>query len=68
MNKIKLLRQGFNLSELNDLELAQIMRERCELYDKCLSEISTATRMINTATSDVWENIVRIAKEISKRN
>ena len=61
MNKIKLLRQGFNLSELNDLELAQIMRERCELYDKCRSEISTAT-------SDVWENIVRIAKEISKRN
>lgn len=58
--KVRTLNPVYDLTRESDLELAQILKELCESYEKCRYEVSTAT-------GDVWTNIKRIAAEIVRR-
>ncbi|WP_321418158.1 hypothetical protein [uncultured Methanomethylovorans sp.] len=60
MCKLKLLRKDYDLSQESDIDLSYTMRNCCETFDQCYSNISTET-------SAAWESIVRIAVEIAER-
>ena len=57
---VALLNEDHDLAGDSDLELAHIMERLCNEYQMCRSTLSTATL-------DVWNCIVRVAKEILKR-
>jgi len=57
---VALLNKDYDLSGDTDLELARIMERLCSEYQMCRNTISTATL-------DVWNCIVRVAKEILRR-
>jgi len=57
---VALLNKDHDLSGDTDLELARIMERLCSEYQMCRNTISTATL-------DVWNCIVRVAKEILRR-
>jgi len=57
---VALLNEDYDLSGDTDLELARIMERLCSEYQMCRNTISTATL-------DVWNCIVRVAKEIARR-
>ena len=59
-DKIALLSKNHDLFSDTDLELSFIMERLCSEYQMCRNTISTATL-------DVWECIVRVAKEIVRR-
>ena len=58
---IRVLNPDYDLTSESDLELAETMKELCEVYIMCRHEISTAT-------CDVWASIVRVAEEIVRRS
>ena len=59
-DKIAVLNENCDLSENSDLELAAILKKLCGEYEMC-------RYCLSTATLDVWHGIVRIVKEIVKR-
>ena len=59
-DKIAVLNPDYDLSADSDLELAQTMKRLCSEYEMCRYTISTAT-------PEVWDCIVRVAKEIVRR-
>jgi len=59
-NTVKLLRKEFMLDFLDNLQLADTMRDLCDSYNRSYHEMSTATE-------DVWECIERVAIEIARR-
>ena len=59
-DKIAILSEDYDLSQDSDLELAATLKRLCGEYEMCRYGLSTATL-------DVWHGIVRIAKEIVKR-
>lgn len=60
MPKIRILSKDYDLTLVDDTELAVIMKEMCETYIMCRSEISTATL-------EVWDRIEHVSKEIMRR-
>jgi len=59
-DKIPVLNPDYDLSRDSDLELAAILKKLCNEYEMC-------RYCLSTATLDVWYGIVRVAKEIVKR-
>jgi len=59
-DKIAVLNKDYDLSVDSDLELARTMKRLCSEYEMC-------RYCLSTATLDVWHGIVRVAKEIVKR-
>jgi len=59
-DRLALLSKNYELSTDSDLELAMIMRTLCNEYVPCRCYLSPAT-------SEVWDCIVRVAKEIVRR-
>jgi len=59
-DKIPVLNPDYDLSADSDLELAATLKRLCGEYEMC-------RYCLSTATLDVWHGIVRIAKEIVKR-
>jgi len=59
-DKIAVLNENYDLSGDSDLELATTLKRLCSEYEKC-------RYCLSTATLDVWHGIVRVAKEIVKR-
>jgi len=59
-DKIAVLNKDYDLSVDSDLEIAQTMKRLCGEYEMC-------RYCLSTATLDVWHGIVRVAKEIVKR-
>lgn len=57
---VAILNPNHDLSGDSDVELAHIMERLCNEYQMCRCTLSTATL-------DVWNCIVRVAKEILKR-
>ncbi len=57
---VALLNKDYDLSGDTDLELARIMERLCSEYQMCRNVLSSATL-------DVWNCIVRVAKEIARR-
>ena len=57
---VALLNKDYDLSGDTDLELARIMERLCSEYQMCRNTLSSATL-------DVWNCIVRVAKEIARR-
>jgi hypothetical protein len=57
---IRILNKDYDLSCISDIELADIMQTQCDVYDMAYHEMSTAIL-------EVWASVVRIAKEIVKR-
>lgn len=60
MAEIRLLSKEYDLTIVDETELATILKEMCERYIMCRHEISTATL-------DAWECIERTSKEIVRR-
>jgi len=58
-DKIPVLNPDYDLSVDSDLELVQTMKRLCEVYEMCYYTIS--------ATCEVWDCIIRVAKEILRR-
>jgi len=58
---IRMLNKDYDLTAIDETELADTMKELCETYLMCRYEISTATL-------DVWDSIVRVSKEIVRRS
>ncbi|MHC1583140.1 MAG: hypothetical protein ACXQTM_00650 [Methanosarcinales archaeon] len=59
-DKIAVLSEDHDLSQDSDLELVAILKKLCAEYEMC-------RYCLSTATLDVWHGIVRVAKEIVKR-
>ena len=59
-DKIPVLNPDYDLSADSDLELAQTMKRLCGEYEMCYYTLSTAI-------CEVWGCIVRVAKEIVRR-
>ena len=59
-NGIRILNVDYALSDISDIELADIMRTQCDVYN-------VAYREISTAILEVWAGIERIAEEIVRR-
>ena len=59
-DKIAVLSEDYDLSQDSDLELATTLKRLCSEYEMC-------RYCLSTATLDVWHGIVRVAKEIVKR-
>jgi len=59
-DKIAVLSEDHDLSQDSDLELVAILKKLCAEYEMCRDCISSATLA-------VWDGIVRVAKEIVKR-
>ena len=59
-DKIPVLNPDYNLSADSDLELVQTMKRLCSEYEMCYYTISTAI-------CEVWDGVVRVAKEIVRR-
>jgi len=59
-DKIAVLSGDYDLSQDSDLELATTLKRLCSEYEMC-------RYCLSTATLDVWHGIVRVAKEIVKR-
>ena len=59
-DKIAVLNENYDLSGDSDLELATTLKKLCSEYEMC-------RYCLSTATLDVWHGIVRVAKEIVKR-
>jgi len=55
------LNKEYDLTLVDDVELATIMKDQCETFIKCKYEMSTAIL-------DAWDRIDQIAKEIARRN
>jgi len=60
VDKIAVLSEDYDLSQDSDLELAATLKRLCGEYEMC-------RYCLSTATLDVWHGIVRVAKEIVKR-
>ncbi|RKY41377.1 MAG: hypothetical protein DRP85_06565 [Candidatus Makaraimicrobium thalassicum] len=60
VDKIAVLNENYDLSGDSDLELATTLKRLCSEYEMC-------RYCLSTATLDVWHGIVRVAKEIVKR-
>ncbi|RKY40693.1 MAG: hypothetical protein DRP85_08160 [Candidatus Makaraimicrobium thalassicum] len=60
VDKIAVLSEDYDLSQDSDLELAATLKRLCSEYEMC-------RYCLSTATLDVWHGIVRVAKEIVKR-
>jgi len=60
VDRIAVLSEDYDLSQDSDLELAATLKTLCGEYEMCRSCLSSATL-------DVWHGIVRVAKEIVKR-
>jgi len=58
---IRMLNKDYDLTVIDETELADIMKEICETYLMCRYELSTATL-------DVWDSIERVSKEIVRRS
>lgn len=56
----RILNTDYYLSSISDIELADTMQTQCEVYAMAYNEMSTAIL-------EVWASVVRIAKEIVKR-
>ena len=61
MVELRLLSEEYDLTSVDDTELATIMKEMCETYIMCRHELSTATL-------EVWGCIERVSKEIARRS
>jgi len=59
-DKIAVLSEDYDLTQDSDLELATTLKRLCGEYEMC-------RYCLSTATLDVWHSIVRVAKEIVKR-
>jgi len=59
-DKIVVLSKDYDLSQDSDLELAKTLKRLCSKYEMC-------RYCLSTATLDVRHGIVRVAKEIVKR-
>ena len=59
-DKIAVLSEDYDLSQDSDLELATTLKRLCSEYEMC-------RYCLSTATLEVWHGIVRVAKEIVKR-
>lgn len=60
MAGIRLLSKEYDLTSVDDTELATIMKELCGTYIMCRYEMSTATL-------EVWDRIEHVSKEIVRR-
>ncbi len=61
MSEIRILSKEYDITSVDDTELATIMKEMCETYIMCRYEMSTATL-------DVWDRIEHVSKEIVRRS
>jgi len=61
MPELRVLSEDYDLTSVDDTELATIMKEMCETYIMCRSGLSTATL-------DVWACIERVSMEIVRRS
>jgi len=61
MPELRVLSKDYNITSVDDTELATIMKELCETYIMCRYEMSTATL-------DVWDRIEHVSKEIVRRS
>lgn len=61
MAEIRLLSKEYDLTSVDDTELATILQELCGTYIMCRYEMSTATL-------DVWDRIEHVSKEIVRRS
>ena len=59
-DKIAVLSEDYDLSLDSDVELARTLKRLCNEYEMC-------RYCISTATGEVWNGIVRVAREIVRR-